>query len=583
MKRHFIHLLLFLIVFQTFSVLAGTSSPPRNKEKKHRKNEQADPKQAAQSVSKLIEAKKEEIVGNEEKAIELFRQYIDKYPADPVAYFELARLLAQKKEVSEAIKLGKEAYKLNPDNVWYALFLAEMDQLTGNIDESITIYRKILEKNPTELDYYYQLAALFLASDRFLEAVEMYNKIEEKAGMSEDISIQKEKIFMHLNQPGRAEQELINLVNSKPEEPRFLSILAEFYMANGQQEKALDTYQKILKIDPGNPYIHMSLADYFRKAGNKEKAFGELKLGFENPNLDIDTKVNILLSFYTINQLVSDLKEQAFILSKILVDVHPNDPKSHSIYGDLLSQDKKYAEAREEFLKAIRIDSSRYAIWEEVMRLDLQLEKFDELAQISNRTIELFPDQPIPYLFAGMADYQLKKYEEAVLTLQRGAKLVVKNDELLAQFYMYLGDAYHAMNNTGESDKAYNKSLDLRDDNAYVLNNYAYYLSVRNESLTKAEAMSKKAVGLDSLNASFQDTYGWVLYRLGKYEEAGKWVEKALQEKGGTSAEVMEHYGDIQFKLGNVPKAVEYWEKAKAKGPGSEFLPRKIADKKIYE
>ena len=308
-----------------------------------------------------------------------------------------------------------------------------------------------------------------------------------------------------------------------------------------------------------------------------------MKLGFANPNLDIDTKVNILLSFYSVNQLFSELKEQAFALAKILVEVHPNDPKAHSIYGDLLSQDNKYAEARDQFLKVIKLDSSKYVVWEEVMKLDIQLEKFDHLADVSKKAIELFPEQPVPFLFSGMASLQLKRYEEALTSFKRGLNLVVKNDELLAEFYMYLGDTYHSLKNTEASDKSYDKSLELKYDNPYVLNNYAYYLAVRNVNLNKAEVMSKKSIEMDSANSSFQDTYGWVLFRMGRFREAKTWVGKALEEKGGPSAEVLEHYGDILYRLGETEKAVEYWEKAKAKGPGSEFLQKKIAEKKIYE
>lgn len=582
MKKYFSVLLLIILVCQQSFSFAG--SPPPGRDKKHKKSDQAKENQKPNSsIPLLIDAKRQEISGNDEKAIELLRQYIDKFPEDPAAYFELARILAGKKDVSEATKLCREAQRLDPDNIWYSLFLAEMDQISGNLEEAVSIYQKVVAKHPNDLDYYYQLAALYLSSDRFREAIDMYNKIEEKAGISEDVSLQKEKIFMHLNEPGRAEQELLNLVSSKPDESKYLSILAEFYMSNNKMEKALETYRKIAEIDPGNPYIHMSMADYYRKTGDKEKAYEELKLGFANPNLDIDTKVNILLSFYTVNEMFSGLKEQAFTLSRTLVEVHPNNPKSHSIYGDLLSQDNRFEEAREEFLKVINLDSSKYVVWEEVMRMDIQLEKYEHLAEFSKRAIELFPEQPVPFLFSGMASFQLKKYDDAVVAFKRGINLVVKNDALLAQFNMYLGDAYHALNNTVESDKAYDSSLELKYDNPYVLNNYAYYLAVRNANLYKAEVMSIKSVELDPVNPSFQDTYGWVLYRLGRFDEAKTWVEKALGEKGGASAEVMEHYGDILFKLGDTGKALEFWEKARAKGPGSEFLPRKIADKKIYE
>jgi tetratricopeptide (TPR) repeat protein len=535
------------------------------------------------NVQALIDAKKCQITGNVDKAESLYRDYIEKYPQDPVAYYELAGILGSKNNLGESANLASKAVELDPDNVWYKLFLAEVYQIKGDYKEAISLYKLLIDGNPDNLDYLYQLAALNIASERFRDAVEIYDRIEKKTGVSEEISLQKEKLYLLLKDIPRALQELEQLVNAFPEEPKYLSILAEFYLANGQSAEALKTYLKILELDPDDPYIHMSLADYYRKQGDKEQAFEELKEGFANPNLDIDTKVTVLLSFYTLNELYTELKDKAFILANILLDVHPGNPKSHSIYGDLLIQDKKTGEAREEFLKAVTLDSSNYVIWEEVMRLDLQLEMYDHLASFSERAIELFPEQPIPFLFSGMAAFQQKRFEDALTAFDRGSKMVVSNDELLATFYMYMGDTYHSLNRIDESDKAYEKSLAIKYDNPYVLNNYAYYLSLRGKDLDKAEKMAKRAITLEPDNSSFQDTYGWVLYKQGRYEDAEPWIDRALDDKEGISAEVLEHYGDVMFKLGNVGKALEYWIKARDKGPGSALLEKKITDKMLYE
>jgi tetratricopeptide (TPR) repeat protein len=562
--------------------LPGSFASTGHKDKKKHKTGQDGPK-VASNISMLIEAKKNQITGNDDKAEEIFRQYTDKYPDDAVAWFELARIVANKKQVHEAVDLAGKAAKLDPSNIWYQLFYAEVLQIDGKYKDAIAIYEKITDTNPENLDYYYQLAALYLSTEKYLDAVRVYNEIENKAGFSEEISVQKEKIYLLLNDLPKAEHELQALVAAYPDDPHYLSILAEFYMNNKMQDKGLETYHKVQQLDPGNPYVHMSMADYYRKTGNKQKAFEELKEGFENPNLDIDTKISILVAFFDINQLPDDSKAMVEELNKILVAVHPNDPKSHSIYGDFLVQDKKNAEARDEYLKVIILDSSKFVVWEEVLRLDLVLEKYDHLIQYSNRAKELFPDQPIPFFFAGIARYELKQYEDAVKDFNNGIKLIANNDELLSEFYMYLGDTWHSLKDTAQSDKAYEKSLSLKNDNAYVLNNYAYYLSLRNQNLAKAETMSKKAVTLDPKNSSFQDTYGWVLYKLQRYDDARTWVGKALEDKDSVSAEVMEHYGDILYKLGDTSMAIEYWQKAKAKGPGSALLDKKIAEKKLLE
>ena len=148
--------------------------------------------------------------------------------------------------------------------------------------------RRITEKNPDNLDYYYQLAALYLSTEKYPDAVKVYDKIENKVGISEEISLQKEKIYLLLNDLPKAQHELEALVAAYPDEIHYLSILAEFFMNNKMQDKGLETYRKIQQADPGNPYVHMSMADYYRKNGEKQKAFEELKQGFANPNLDID-------------------------------------------------------------------------------------------------------------------------------------------------------------------------------------------------------------------------------------------------------------------------------------------------------
>jgi tetratricopeptide (TPR) repeat protein len=575
-----IKILSFLLLF---SVLAFSGFAGKKDKKQKKAKQESGQQKPAPSLSQLIDAKKYEITGDTEKAEETYRQFMNRYPEIATTYFELSRILATKKQFSEAVEYSKEAVSRDPDNLWYKIYLAELQQILGNYKDAIRLYDEIIEKDPGNMDYYYQLAALYLSADEYVKAVETYDRIEKKIGITEDISLQKERIYLGIKENAKAEKEIEALVNSFPDEPRYLAILAELYLSNGKQDKALETYKKIADVDPNNPYIHMSMADYYRKTGNKEKAFEELKLGFANPELGIDDKVNILLSFYTINQLYSDLKDEAFILAKILVETHPNEAKAHSVYADLLIQDKQNEKAREELMKVISLDSSRYVMWEEVMQLDLQMEKYDDAISLGSTAKELFPEQPGPYLLCGAAFYQKKENENAVREFMTGLKLVANNDKLLSQFYMYLGDSYHAMRNAEESYSWYEKALALDPENAYVLNNYSYYLSLTGKDLDKAEKMSKKSLSVEPDNTSFQDTYGWILFKLGKYEDAKTWVGKSIEGDESPSDEVLEHYGDVLYKLGDTMQALDYWIKAKAKGPGSGSLDKKIELKKLVE
>ena len=535
------------------------------------------------NTSELIDAKKYELVENYQEAYDRYVQYNQNYPEDPAGMYELARMMLARKQISEALVLMEKAVAADPANKWYKLLLAEIYQSRNDVPGAIRIYSRLVKEDPDNLDYYNQLVNLYIYSGKFTEAINALNQLETSLGVMEEISVQKSRLYEQLNKKEEAEKELQNLVDKNPGETRYLLILAEFYMKNEQPDKALEMYNKVLTLEPDNPTIHISLADYYRKAGDKERSYQELKQGFENPNLDIDTKINILLSYYTITEIYTELKDQAFELVNVLVKVHPKDPKVYAINADFLVREKKYSEARENLRKSIALDSSRYVVWETELQMSMQLEDYSSLKEESARCIELFPEQPLPYLFSGLAYFQLKENEPAISAFKKGAAIVVDNDDLKSQFFMYLGDAYHALQKPEDSDSAYQRSLDLKQDNPYVLNNYSYYLSVRNIRLEEAEKMSKKALELDSLNSSFQDTYGWIMYKLGKYQEAEKWISKALEKEGESSAEVIEHYGDVLFKLGENDKAVTYWEKAQSVGKGSSLLEKKIKDKTLYE
>ena len=573
----------FILLLPLLGLALLTALPSGAQNEGHRGKGRKEDKGKSGNPSILIDAKRMAITGNENDAEDLLRKYTEKFPADPNGHFELARLLADRKNIPDAISQMEEAVDLYPDNFWYRYFLAELYQYAGKYSDAIKIYDKIVEEKPDDLDNYYELASLYLSAGKYNDAIRTYNQIESKIGVTEEISLQKEKIRLMQKDLPEAEAEMKQLIAAFPDETRYMAILAELYMSANQTDKAFELYQKILATDPEDPYIHMTLADYYRKQGKKDKAFEELKLGFANPALDIDTKVTILLSFYNINQVYDDLKGEAEELSQILIATHPNNPKGYSIAGDLYVQDKKYAEARDVFMKAVALDSSKYLIWQEILRLDLVMDKYDHLLQYGKTAIELFPDQPLLYIMTGIAHFQLNQYKAALDQFNKALPLVANDNELLAEVYMHLGDTYHALDNPEESDKAYDKSLQIKDNNAYVLNNYAYYLSVRNMDLEKAERMSKRSLGIEPDNSSFQDTYGWIMFKLGKYEEAKKWIGKALEDKEGVSAEVLEHYGDTLFKLGDAAGAVEYWKKARDKGEGSGLLDKKIEAKKLIE
>ena len=376
----------------------------------------------------------------------------------------------------------------------------------------------------------------------------------------------------------KAAEEINKLIVAFPKESRYKIMLADIYLSAGEKEKAFKIYEDILKEEPQNGSVNFSLAEYYRDMGQNDKFYDQIKLAFSNQNVETDSKIKILLSYFSVTEKTDnkELLKQAFELLDILVKTHPDEAIVYSIYADFLIRDKQDEKAETMFLKVVELDNSRYPVWEQLLVTESDLHNYLRMDSLGKIAIELFPEQPLLYLLRGFSNYQLEHYEEAIKVFKDGLPYVIFNNKLRAEFYMYMGDIYNILKNYPESDAAYDNALKIDSNNISILNNYSYYLSLRGENLEKAKAMSKKSNELKPEVSSYQDTYAWVLFCLGEYQEALIWVEKALANNGNKNAVIVEHYGDILYKLNKKSDALEQWKKAKEIGKGSDVLDKKI-------
>lgn len=531
----------------------------------------------------FFNANKEKILGNYDLAETLFSQALQLNPTSSATMYELANIYAFQNKKVPALFYSKKAAMIEPTNIWYQLLYIECLKSNKEDAEAIKVYEKTIKQFPDKIDLYYELAYNYLMMGKTSDAIKTYDKIEERIGVNDESSMQKIKIYRATKNFDKAIVETNKLISTFPKESKYYGIIGELYQDMGQNEKAMEAYNNLLKIDPNNAYVHLSLADYYRANKQNEKAFDEIKIAFRSKELDIDTKVKILLSYYAITETYPELKSDADELCKIIVDVHPDDAKSFSIYGDFLYRDKKLEEAREQFRKSIALDKEKFALWNQLLIIDSELDDFNAMSTEGAEAISLFPNQPVFYYLAGIANIQLKNYQIAINQLEEGAQFVFDNPPLLSQFYASLGDAYNYIKEYDKSDQAYEKTLKLDPNNAFVLNNYAYYLSLRKTNLEKAEKMSKKSNELDPNNSSFLDTYGWILFQQEKYQDAKIWIWKAVEAAGKNNGTLLEHYGDVLYKLNDVEGALTNWKEAKKAGGASDLIDKKIENKKYIE
>lgn len=526
---------------------------------------------------KYINADRERILGNYQEAFQLYNECLAIDPANDAVYFEIGKLYAAQKNLSQAEKQFEKAAELDPANKWYKLELAQVLTQQEKFREASKVYLALRKQFPNNADYILRHADALVYAGETRDAIKTFNEFEAVAGITPDVSLRKYKLYISEGKYDDAALEMSRLIEAFPEDPQLYGFLADLYKAQGKMDKALEVYEQALKSDPNNAYIQLSLAEYYDRNNQPDTAFSYLKRAYSNPSLDIDTKIGVLVKMYAEAERNAKVRSQALELSKRIIETHPSEAKSFSMYGDYLFLDKQWEAARNQYRKAIELDPSKFAIWSQLLLLDSELNDTQAMLQDSEKAMELFPTQPSVYLFNGIANNQLKNHSAAVKSLGTGSQLVVGNVFLSAQMLASLGDAYHELGRDNSSDSAYEAALSYDPENLYVLNNYSYFLSLRGENLEKAEQMSAKTIARAPKNASYLDTYGWILYKSGRYAEAEKYLKTAIENGGESSGEVLEHYGDTLFKLDRREEAIEYWKKARDTGEASALIDEKIA------
>ena len=377
-------------------------------------------------------------------------------------------------------------------------------------------------------------------------------------------------------------EEIEKLANKYPMNARYRLLMGDLHLENEETEKALTCYQQAHEIDPDDPRYIVSMANYYDQTGDKEAAEQEIRDALVNEKLDVETKVGILSRYVQRLQQTQQGIENANSLFQTLLDQHPEDTELKLMYGSLLMAQQKEEEAKFQFQLVTEMEPSNEGAWQQLLNISLKGEDIPEVIRICTRCKELFPEAPEYYFYLGIGYYMQEKYQESLDTYYAGLKIIPEgNGVVKSNFYGQIGDLYYQMEKMDEAYKAYDEALKYNENNAPVLNNYSYFLTLDKKDLKKAERMAAQCIKLEPDNATYLDTYAWVFFVQGNYTLAKIYIENALSKDKTNSAELVDHYGDILYMSGEKDKALEQWKKAKEMGKDTDVLKQKIA-KGIY-
>ncbi|RYZ54737.1 MAG: tetratricopeptide repeat protein [Sphingobacteriales bacterium] len=544
----------------------------------------AGPSKAQMASMMYVDAVKARMMGDEKQEEELLRQVVANNPEEAAPYYDLARLSLKQSKVDEAEKLIRKAIERNKENAWYQRLYAEVLAYQNKPEQAAGILKELGKNEKHNTEYLFQAARLYEKAGKYQESLKMLDDMIARIGPEEEVLLQKQLLYLKMNDLSGAVRVAQQLIDQNPRDGRFYANLADLYDNNGQPEKASEIYQKALKEFPYDPTLQYGMATHLKKKGDVAGYDDYIRKTILNPEFDDETQISILITYLQEVNADSVRKIEGVKLTEKIAELQPNNPEVTALYGQVLLNSGEAKKAAEQFKRSLEQDPSRFNVWQQLLLCYTAPADADSLIRYSTKALRYFPNQALVHYFNGIGNYNKKVYPAAIKSINRAIDLQPEESrDLLSDMYSSLGEIYNATKEYKLSDSAYEKSLRLNPDNASVLNNYSYYLSLREQRLEDAARMSLKSLQIRPGEATFLDTYGWILYKQGKYHDARKYIEDALKANPDADGTLWEHLGDVYFRLNDVSKAVEYWKTAKEKGTENTEIDKKIQDRKLYD
>jgi tetratricopeptide (TPR) repeat protein len=528
----------------------------------------------------FIEANRKKLLGDLSGALELYYECLKIKPNAAAAMYEISNINNILKNYDTAVIYARMASENDQENKWYKLNLAELLIATKKYEEAIQVYEQVYALDKNDLEIPYKLAALYTHVKNYERAIELYNEIENSLGVHESLSLAKQQLFYNLGQKTKAYNEIENLIEHYPGEPRYYGIMAEMYTNDNLFIKAQQNYDKLFSIDSTNTLGLLSIIDFYRKKMDYENAFKTVRKVIDHDQIDYNQKVIVLVSILNTRSEFNIYNQQIKDLLAYLKERYPDKKDSYTLYADYLIKMNELDKAKTEIKFILENFEGNIALWEQLLYIYSYNNNFDTLYIQLKTAIDSFPEHDIFYLFNGISANQTGRTKDAIKSLTKGLNLA-KTDKIKIDFYTNLGEAYHDNAEYEKSDYYFDLVLKDQPDNLYIRNNYAYYLSLRGEKLEYAESLSKVTVQKEPNNSTYLDTYAWILFKLERYQDALFYIKRAFERGGAESHVIVEHYGDILYKVGNVDAAVELWKLSKELGNKGKQIVEKIEKKSL--
>lgn len=493
-------------------------------------------------------------------------------PNAPEALYEMGVLKLSYTTYSDTLgralgdSLLRKAVKADPQNVYFKETLATYLANNADYREAIDLYEELADAKE-DGETLTTLIWLYKTSGDYAGAIRTIDRLERIEGKSEQLSLEKFQTYLAMKDDEHAYRAIEDLCAEYPYDLRYRVLMGDLYDQNGYHEQALLIYKDVLTAEPDNSYAQISLLAYYKAAQADSLYLDLLHRVVLNPRTQSGARIEALRGYMEDNLRHGADSTQVLRLFNQALAQPQEDRSIAELKAYYVSEKQMPVDSLLDCMRTIlRIEPDYTKARLQELLIMLQRDSMQQVAHIC-REGELYdPSEITFYYYEGTALYRMGRDNEAIRQLQRGTERIDESTDktTASDLYALLGDVLHERKLHEEAYAAYDRALEYNEDNTFCLNNYAYFLSLDGIRLDQAERMSRKTIEAEPDEATYLDTYAWILYLKKDYAQAYEYIREALNlaEESAENASLFHHAGDIAYRLGNRAQALSYWKKA---------------------
>ncbi len=472
-----------------------------------------------------------------------------KNPNDAATQQELGDMWMGFEKDGLAMNCYANAYRLAPETQWrrYISLLSESDAKAG-----IRELERTIERLPDDREVLDALVGAYAQQSQWKKAIRIQERICYLDGLNKQTCWTLYWLYVSSGQEKKALQLLDDYLKENPEDYSYQDFRAGVWLTIGEEERALQLFHEEEERHPDNPYILLSLANYHISKKDTALSKEYVLKALRSDSWGIAQKIKAL------QEADKKFAPQGVLMEQMLQEFAVDYPLSEEVYE---AQDKYYSEhgdygkAKEALRQLTDINPNNSHSWERWLNVTQEdtISTYEEYEYVIRNGFKHRGDDGQWYYWMAVLMLLKDETDSVVSYCEEGVQVTAKTHDGARYRLMMLsllGDIYMGLGALEKAYQAYDEALLMAPESLYILNNYAYTLSMNNGDLRKAERMSRKTIEKEPDNATYLDTYAWILHLQGQDFLAEFYIKKAMENQvaGQEEKTIIEHYNIITHK-----------------------------------